>query len=306
MTLAQIVTRIRRNPAARRLARAAVRAIPNRPHTRRFEGFGPFRFRLRSQRWMLWESPVEGEGYMVGVLARLVRPGDVCYDVGANIGVFTRVMVSWLGASRVLAFEPMSANLEILRENVRLGGMEDRVAVFPLALGDADAEELLQIDDVSSGTAVLDRISGGQASEGRKHLGLPPRTERVSVRRLDALIVQHALPPPTMMKIDTEGAEVMVLRGAERTLRDHRPRLHVALHGEDKARGTIEFLASLGYAVFGPVRTPTGTEHRRLAPGDASILGNNNIIASMDEADVREPIAPMTRAPAARVGGSAG
>jgi FkbM family methyltransferase len=299
---------VRHHPILLRGARLSVRLIPDVHWTRRFPELGPLRFRLRRQRWFLWERLGKHDRFMLGVFQRLVRPGDVVYDVGANIGVYTRMLAQWFKAGHVVAFEPMSDNVSLLRDNVALGGLRERVTVLPLALGDHDGEERLQIDDVRSSTAVLDRVSGGAASAGRRHFNLPPRTEPVAVRRLDGAVREHALPVPQVIKIDTEGAEVLVLEGARGTLREHRPRLAVATHGAEPAAASIRLLESLGYACYGFVRgtgeagghDPWSGEaraaYRRLGPEDAEGLANNNIIASTREEDLREPLRPRSPA----------
>jgi FkbM family methyltransferase len=275
----------------------AVKLIPDVPWTVRVPELGPLRIRLRQHRWLLWEKFGEGDTLMLGIFNRLIRPGDVVYDIGANIGVYTRVMAQWLGASQVIAFEPMTKNYELLDANIAMGRLQNRVHLCRMALSDADGEEELQIDDMNSGSAVLNSVSGGAASEGRRSFELPPLTERVKIARLDDTIERESLRPPNMMKVDTEGAEVKVLRGARSTLTTHRPRLAIALHGEDKAHDTVALLRELGYIVCGFVAEPDnrtgGSTYRQLSPGDAPILANNNIVASFDPGDVMDEIVPM-------------
>jgi FkbM family methyltransferase len=238
---------VRGHPA---LARASLRLIPNVPKTIRVDPIGRFRIRLSRDRRYWLRPPLQFEDVALGGLRRLIRPDDVVYDVGANLGLFTRFFVQAFGASRVVAFEPMRGNLPDLHANIALGGIADRVRVFPVALADHEADELLQTDDVASGSAVLDSVTHGDACETRRNYRLPPRTETVRVVPLDALVDREGLPPPNVMKIDVEGAEGMVLRGAARTIERHRPRLFVELHGVSTAREVLPMLDAWGYAVF--------------------------------------------------------
>ncbi|HQY88136.1 MAG TPA: FkbM family methyltransferase, partial [Tepidisphaeraceae bacterium] len=151
------------------------------------------------------------------------------------------------------------------------------VKVMAMALSDHDGSESLQIDDVMGGTAVLDSVSHGEASASRQRLGLKPKTETVSIRTLDRLIDEAKLPKPDVMKIDTEGAEAIVLKGAEGVLKNKRPRLLIALHGEQPARATLELLHKHGYICYGT--TSKGPETRPLTLADAVSLQDNNIIA---------------------------
>jgi FkbM family methyltransferase len=238
---------IRSRPQLARLARSGVRFVPDVAVTRNIPQIGRLSFGVRRHRWLLGENCLAGHQGNLDMFRRLIRPGDVVYDVGANIGYYARYMLGNLPLSRLIAFEPMTANLRLLRRNIALGQCGDRATVLPLALSDADAEELLQIDDIAGGSSVLDTVSGGRPAEGRSRLGLGTKTEPVRVRRLDSLLERGELPPPNFIKIDTEGAEGRVLRGATQTLLVHRPRLAIALHGPACAREVVALLSALNY-----------------------------------------------------------
>ncbi|HWB20352.1 MAG TPA: FkbM family methyltransferase, partial [Phycisphaerales bacterium] len=179
---------VRRRPALRKTAKLLVRMIPDREVTLNKPEVGKIRIRMRSHRWLLWERFLQDDGLMLGVFDRLVHEGDVVYDIGANIGLYARVLPQWFGAKMVAAFEPMSQNFELLRQNVALGKLDAKVRMFQMALSDVNGEEDLQIDDMNSGEAVLNSVSHGEASGGRKEWGLPPKTERVKVRTLDDVV----------------------------------------------------------------------------------------------------------------------
>jgi len=288
-----VVNWIRRHPVMRSMARSAVLMVPDWPVTMNVRELGRFRFGLRRHRWLMGANCFAGHGLVLGMFKRLIRPGDVFYDVGANIGYYMRFVLNHFPVSQIVAFEPMRANVKILQSNAELGGCGERVTVLPVALGDVNDDEELQIDDVGDGSAVLDRISGGQAAEPRRIYGLKPKTERIAVQRLDDVIPRHGLRPPNVIKIDTEGAECIVLQGGLRTLEQHRPRLAIALHGPEHAHETLELLSKLGYVSYGMVLEDGRKVYRRLDAGSAAQLGDNNIISSTEEADVREPIEPL-------------
>lgn len=290
--------RVKASPAFYRAARLALRAVPDVPVTTNVPELGRFRFGLRRHRWLLGANCLGGHATTLATFHRLVRPGDTFYDVGANIGYYTRFVVRHLPVARVISFEPMSANVRLLRANVEIGGYADRVRVFPFALGDAERREDLQVDDMSDGSAVLTSISGGRPSEGRRHLGLAPKTEPIEVLRMDDVVARESLPPPNVIKIDTEGAEASVLRGAMETLRRHRPRLAVSLHGAERGAEALAALADAGYACYGFMRDgEKGRVYRRIGAGEADDVADNNIVCSTDEADVREPTRPLDLTP---------
>lgn len=289
---------VKARPGLTRLARAVVRLVPDMPVTANVPELGRFRFGLRRHRWLLGANCLGGHTMTLATFHRLVRPGDTFYDVGANIGYYTRFVVRHLPVAKVISFEPMSANVRLLRANVEIGGYADRVRVFPFALGDAARREELQVDDMSDGSAVLTSISGGRASEGRRHLGLAPKTEQIEVLRMDDVVPRESLPPPNVIKIDTEGAEASVLRGAMETLRRYRPRLAVSLHGAERGAEALAALADAGYVCYGFMRDgANGRVYRRIGVGEADNVADNNIVCSTDEADVREPTQPLDLTP---------
>jgi FkbM family methyltransferase len=236
-----------------KLAGWALRLLPDLPKTITIPQIGRFRIRLRRNRSFWLRDPLCHEGFPLAALRALVRPGDVVYDIGANIGLYTRLCVSCFRAGAVVAFEPMSDNLEQLRENIILGGIGERVTVLPYALSDADDTQELQVDDVSSASAVLAVVSENRASEGRMRYRLPPKSESVICRRLDSLLADATIRPPDVMKIDIEGAEDLFLAGATECLARNSPRLVVELHGADKAKRVFSRLAGHGYHCAGNV-----------------------------------------------------
>lgn len=289
--LTPIANWVRRQPTLRWVAHRAIWAIPDMPRTVHVERLGPVRIRLRRHRWFLWEQFGEHDGPIFAAFERLIEPGDVVWDVGANIGVYTRVIRQWFQAGPIVAIEPMEENFALLEANVRLGDLED-VRSLRLALSNQEGSEALQIDDVTSGSAVLDSVSGGEPSAGRRSAGLPPRTEVVRVARLDDLVEHGELPVPRVMKIDTEGAEVKVLEGAESLLRRSPVRMAIALHGPDKAAGTVQTLARFGYVAYGLLGQGRSAAWRELRLADISALANNNIIAgpAAEAARLAEPL----------------
>src|SRR5262249_55222707 len=158
-------------------------------------------------------------------LRQLVRPGDVVFDAGANIGLHVRFLVRCFGTRKVIAFEPISQNVELLAKNVQLGHCENRVQIFQLALADFDGEDEFQVDDISTASGSLNVITCGEACQARKQYGFSPLTQKVTVARIDTLRARGDLPIPNVIKVDVEGAEERLLRGGLGTLRTYSPNL---------------------------------------------------------------------------------
>ncbi len=127
------------------------------------------------------------------------------------------------------------------------------MTVLPLALSDEDGVAEFQVDDVQTTSGTLSKVTGGAPSEGRRNLRLAPLTDQVLCRRLDTVVREEKLPPPDVIKIDVEGAEALLLRGAAGTLSERGPRLVVELHGAAVAREVLELLHAWGYTCAGKV-----------------------------------------------------
>lgn len=134
-----------------------------------------------------------------------LEPDDVFFDVGANVGTYACFAAGRLDGGRVVAFEPEPANAARLEANADRNGLD--VDVRRIALSDAD------------GTAHLERA--GTAPGAGEHAladGASDRTIEVAQRTGDGLVEAGAVPVPTVVKIDVEGAELKVLEGLAETL----------------------------------------------------------------------------------------
>lgn len=184
-----------------------------------------------------YEQPVQQ------AIASLVHSGDVCYDIGANIGFFSLLLGRLVGASgMVYAFEPVPRNASTVERNARLNGME-HVSVLRLALSrDNGTAELLLAHH--AGGAVL------------KSAGTPPDLAgslMVQTASVDTLVEQQRIKPPNVIKIDVEGAELDALQGMQEVLRKWGPVVILELDDESTAGCEAKvslcqaFLHNLGY-----------------------------------------------------------
>ena len=136
-----------------------------------------------------------------------VRPGHVVVDAGANVGSYTLLFAMWAGASgRVIAFEPAPDAREGLRQHVKLNGLADRVEIIPVALSSTLGSVRFHSDGASGANAIA--AAGDRADA--------PAIE-VETTTIDVFCETHRV-RPDVVKIDVEGAELDVIRGARRVL----------------------------------------------------------------------------------------
>lgn len=187
-------------------------------------------------------SDIRDHELLVALLEALLEPASHCLDVGAHEGAVLREMVRLAPDGRHVAWEPLPAFARRLRSEfpaveVREAAVSDRAGTRSFA-------------------HVVDE-PGWSGFEARPTpRGGPVETIAVRCERLDDVVLPAGV-QPALIKIDVEGAEELVLRGAGETLRRHRP-VVVFEHGAGSAEhygGTPdrihELLAELGYEIGG-------------------------------------------------------
>jgi FkbM family methyltransferase len=153
---------------------------------------------------------LEKEAGTVRLIRTEVRPGDVFYDIGANIGLYTLVAARRVGADGVVyAFEPHGANLMNLLRNVAENGLGDRVKVVSAALNDSSGFFPFDYRSPEPGSALSRLESEGAAGEEFA----PVFSELKYATSVDALLADSVIPPADLVKIDVDGNEPLVLRG---------------------------------------------------------------------------------------------
>jgi len=156
--------------------------------------------------------------------SRLIKPGAVVIDVGANIGAHTLPFAQLVGPNgHVYAFEPTAYAFRRLQRNLALNSvLAQRVSAF---------QAMLAAPEIRHST----------------HLGVAASTEGAEVIRLDDWVARHNIPRIDFMKIDVDGHECRVLRGAHETLRRFRPSLLVEFmpYGLEEAGASLDELVRL-------------------------------------------------------------
>lgn len=183
---------------------------------------------------------VDSEETVQKVIEARLSDGSFFIDIGANYGLHTLLACDLVGSTgRVLAVEPVPANLRLLRRNLKLNGFSDRCMIAEWALNDGSFSRVeMTIEPGLALAATLKSHPQGQQIE-------------VDAGTLDQLLT-GSFPVPNLVKIDVEGAEHEVLRGAIQTLQQGPPllievhRYELGAFGSSSAE-LVSFLASFGY-----------------------------------------------------------
>jgi FkbM family methyltransferase len=140
-----------------------------------------------------------------------IPEGGILFDVGANIGLYTL----WAGLTRgatVYAFEPESSNYATLNANLRANQLTERCRAFCTGISDKIGFDTLRMLQITSGA------SGHQVGTAHK-AGV---AQGIVTTTLDHLVYEAGLPCPSHVKIDVDGIEPAIVRGASRLLSDER------------------------------------------------------------------------------------
>lgn len=200
--------------------------------------FLPSRWRVMGEYIFALREYYEPE---LAYLEEVLSPGKIFFDVGANIGIYTLVASRIVGETgRVVAFEPSIQSFPGLQRNVALNGLTN-VIVFRTALGEkTGGARLFHAPDPVANSVHGDPAWGGESEE-------------ITVETLDRVTEQASIKHVDVIKIDAEGAEELVLRGARKVLAEMRPVVIFEINQEACARfglsssGGRELLEKLGY-----------------------------------------------------------
>ena len=201
----------------------------------------------RFQMKMNWQSHTE---YVLGTyepdffnaLRKQIRRGDTCVDVGGHLGYYSFIMARLVGPQgRVITFEPVVENLVGLRESIEINKFSN-IRLVDTALGERPGVLKLIRSELEKFTATPS--TRGYAVEGAQ------KEVDVKVDTLDSFLARENI-TPDVIKIDVEGAELDVLRGATETLRKMRPKVLVEIHGwgDPTSEKVKELLANADYTI---------------------------------------------------------
>lgn len=166
--------------------------------------------------------------------------GDVLYDVGANVGLYS--IYAGLKGHRVFAFEPEASNFAILNKNVFLNQLQDRITAFNFAISDTSGFDCLQVSEMRTGSA-LHSLTADLGYDGLPFK--PVHAQGVQAYSLDDLSEREEFGVPQHIKIDVDGLEAAIIAGSSTLLQNPRVKsllieLNTDVDTDLKLKSTIE------------------------------------------------------------------
>ncbi len=193
------------------------------------------------------QSETNGE---YNVIDSLVNPGDVVFDVGANVGRWSRYVLSHVSNIRLHAFEPVPKTFSVL--NATLG--DSKANAHEVALSSKNGKRTFYYYDKTPAVAEMSSLYRRPGVEAQ--LELTPSPIEVRAEKLDSFCAEHSIDTINFLKIDTEGGEFDVLKGAAGLLEDHKIAiLQFEYGGTYQDAGTTllqvwQLLRGFGYTLF--------------------------------------------------------
>jgi len=174
-----------------------------------------------------------------------IKEGDVVFDIGANVGIYTMIAAKSIGTKgNIYAFEPAKATFQALKKNVNLNKL-DNVKINELALSDSNGFIEMVSSDIFDETVFYDAFL---------HIKKSDKGNIKSVR-LDDFVAENKITKLDFIKIDVEGAELLCFKGGIESLSKFKPILLFEAFEDycNRYDYTITelliFLDSLGYVI---------------------------------------------------------
>ena len=186
------------------------------------------------------------EPEMIRWIETILKPGDVLYDIGANVGAYTLVAAKYHQAKvKIYAFEPSFLNFVKLSKNILTNHTQGCVTPMQIALSDETTLGTFNYNNLTPGGAMH---AFGQAVDYKGDAFVPVYQQEVFSYTMDDLIKRFKIPVPNHIKMDVDGIEFKILKGATETL--EYPSLKSIIieldEGDEESSRTVQFLKERG------------------------------------------------------------
>ncbi len=182
------------------------------------------------------------EPHLQATIQELVLPGQIAYDIGANIGFVTLLFAQCVESKgHVYAFEALPANVHRLRGNIALNAVDEQVTIVSAAVKERSGSTNFYVGP-SPGTGKLDGSAGRSTIRYKESID-------ISGISIDDFIYRSGNPAPDILKIDIEGGEILALPGMSRVLHEKQPIVMIELHGPESAQAGWDLLIKENYRI---------------------------------------------------------
>ncbi|MBI2632839.1 MAG: FkbM family methyltransferase [Parcubacteria group bacterium] len=197
---------------------------------------------MRGKKWIkgsgvnsYWLGNYETEKQKL--FCKKVKTNDIVFDIGAHVGFYSLLSAELVGKNgKVYAFEPLPRNITYLKKHIELN-KQSNIIVIESAVSNKDGMTML-CEEIETPECSI--VGNDQQTKN---------TIQVTSATLDTLIQKNVIPVPNIIKIDVEGAELMVLEGARSLLNKFHPMIVLATHNQSIHNECINFLQSYGYRI---------------------------------------------------------
>lgn len=167
------------------------------------------------------------EIFNLSQLRKYVKENAVILDIGANLGNHTVFFAKECGAKKVYAFEPTRKTFQILEENIRINNLNSIVVAMNIALGEKDTKANVIVNTKDAGSNHVEENIDGN----------------VIMNTLDGLSLSDKI---DFIKIDVEGFELEVLKGAKETIAKDHPDIFIEIFNKNYDK-VHDLLTQMGY-----------------------------------------------------------
>lgn len=155
------------------------------------------------------------------LIKRILQPGDVFLDIGANIGYFSLLAANNEPTSKIISFEPVKNLFQKLEENISVNNIKN-ITALNVAIGDIDEERELFI-------SAADNLGMSSFHQPENYSG---KKEKVKVISIDSWFKTARLSRVDLIKLDIEGSELAALKGMQKILQNFKPLIIAEINPE--------------------------------------------------------------------------
>jgi len=191
-----------------------------------------------------WKPGDQFDRDLIQLAEQQIKPTDVVWDIGANIGVFTFAVNSILKEGEVVAVEADTFLVGLLRRTALLAfHANSKISVLPAAVSNENGIATFTVAQRGRASNSLEAVAENSQAGGVREFQYVPTVS------LDAML--NYFTPPDFVKVDVEGAELLVIDGANKLITDYKPKFYVEVW-QQHSKEIFERFRAAGYTAYDP------------------------------------------------------